>query len=284
MTLVLGFAAATIASVAFSVGVVLQTPDARKAKAREQLRLSLVVDLARRRRWVVGSLLICVGFGFQVLALAWAPFVVVQPVIAAGLLLVLFLAVRILGEKVGAGEIAGVLGVAAGIGLLAWGMPTGIESVSSEFAVITVVGVLGVGAMGPFALRGRGRLDSATVVIVASGLASAAGSITTKMVSVSLGDALWLPALIWLVATGAVTMIALITEMTALQRRQASLVVPLNLAGQTFLPVLLGPIYLHARWETGALGGVPLAMGMLLVLLGSVTLARGRAVSALAAA
>lgn len=245
--------------------------------------MSLVVDLVRRRRWIVGSLLICVGFGFQVLALAWVPFVVVQPVVAAGLLLVLFLAVRILGEKIGVSEIAGVVGITAGIGLLAWGMPTGVETVSSQSAVISVVVVLSVVSLGPFALRGRGRFDSATFVIVASGFASAAGSITTKMVSVSLDGALWLPVLIWLAATGAVTMIALITQMTALQRRPASLAVPLNLAGQTFLPVFLGPIYLHLPWGTAALGGVPLVTGMLLVLLGSVAIARTRAVSTLVA-
>lgn len=280
----LGFAAAVLASVAFSLGVVLQTPDARKAAVEEQLRMSLVVDLARRRRWVVGSLLICVGFGFQLLALTWAPFVIVQPVTAAGLMLVLFLAVRILGEKIGAGEIAGVLGITVGVALLAWGMPSGVEKVSSTPAVISVVAVLSVVALGPFALRGRGRLDSATLVIAASGFASAAGSITAKMIAVSFGDALWLPALIWLAATGAVTLIALITEMTALQRRPATLVVPLNFAGQTFLPVLLGPIYLQVRWGTAALDGVPLVTGLLLVLVGSAAVARARAVSTLVAA
>lgn len=50
---------------------------------------------------------------------------VVRPVVAAGLLLVLFLAVRILGEKIGVGEIVGALGITAGIGLLALGHADG---------------------------------------------------------------------------------------------------------------------------------------------------------------
>jgi drug/metabolite transporter (DMT)-like permease len=278
-----GFAAAVVASVAFNVGVVLQTLDARETSSEEELRVSLLIDLVRRRRWILGSLLICIGFGFQVLALAWAPFVVVQPVLAAGLLLVLFLGVRTLGEKIGAGEITGVLGITGGIALLAWGMPAGIETVSSQAAVVGVVAALSVVALVPFALRGRGRLDSSTFVIVASGLAFAAGNITTKLVSVSLGGDLWLPVLIWLAATLATTIIGLITEMTALQRRPATLVVPLNFAVQTFLPVLLEPIYLSERWGTAALDGMPLIAGLLLVLFGSVAVARTRAVSALAA-
>src|SRR5256714_3522234 len=132
----LGLAAAAAASVAFNVGVVLQARDARREPAEEGLRLSLLAHLLRRKRWLAGFLLGGVGFGLQVAALSWAPFVVVQPVLAAGLLLVLYLGVRMLGERVGRTEIAGVLGITAGIGLLAWGTPAGTESISSEPAVI----------------------------------------------------------------------------------------------------------------------------------------------------
>jgi hypothetical protein len=42
--------------------------------------------------------------------------------------------------------------------------------------------------------------------------------------------------------------------MTALQRRPATFVVPPSFAIQTFVPVMLGPIYLSERWGTAALG------------------------------
>ena len=129
--LLLGLASAAAASVAFNVGIVLQAADAREAPSSQSLRLSLVAHLALRRRWIAGLLLGGVGFGLQVLALSLAPFVVVQPVLAAGLLLVLYLGVRMLGERVGGTEIAGVLGITVGIGLLAWGTPAGTETVSS---------------------------------------------------------------------------------------------------------------------------------------------------------
>src|SRR3954468_17882184 len=128
----LGIAAAVAASVAFNVGIVLQALDAREEPAEEGLRLSLLAHLAHRKRWIAGLLLGALGFGLQVVALGWAPFVVVQPVLAAGLLLVLWLGVRTLGEQVGRAEIAGVLGITCGIGLLAWGTPAGTEKVSSD--------------------------------------------------------------------------------------------------------------------------------------------------------
>ncbi len=243
--------------------------------------MALLLHLVRRKRWMAGFLLISVGFGLQLVALAWAPFVVVQPMLAAGLLLVLYLGVRILGERIGPGQIAGVIGIIGGIGLLAWGTPAGNETVRSQFAVISVIALLSVVALVPFALRRRGRLDSATFVIVASGLAFGASNIATKLISNSLSDDLWLAALVWYVVVLATAVVAFITEMTALQRRPATLVVPLTLSVQTFLPVLLEPLYLSERWRTAALDGVPLIAGLVFMLFGSVVVARTPAVSAL---
>jgi drug/metabolite transporter (DMT)-like permease len=279
--LYLGIATAAAASAALNAGVVLQALDAREAPADERLRVALLLHLVRRKRWIAGFLLISMGFGLQLLALAWAPFVVVQPMLAAGLLLVLYLGVRILGERIGLGQIVGVMGIIGGIALLAWGTPAGTETVRSQLAVISVIALLSVAALAPFALRGRGRLDSATFVIVASGLAFGAGNIATKLISDSLSDDLWLPALIWYLVVVATVVIAFITEMTALQLRPATLVVPLTLSVQTFLPVLLEPLYLSERWGTAALGGVPLIAGLAFMLFGSVVVARTRAVSGL---
>ena len=190
----LGLAAAIAASVAFNVGIVLQAEDARLEPAEEGLRLSLLTNLARRRRWIAGFLLGGVGFGLQVFALSVVPFVVVQPVLAAGLLLMLYLGVRMLGETVGRVEVAGVLGITFGIALLAWGTPAGTETVSSTAALVSVVALMTVVSLVPFLLRGRGRLDSATFVIVASALAFGASNVATKLISDGIGTGAWLAA------------------------------------------------------------------------------------------
>jgi hypothetical protein len=78
--------------------------------------------------------------------------------------------------------------------------------------------------------------------------------------------------------------IALTTEMTALQRRPATFVVPVSFAIQTFIPIAFEPIYLTERWGTAALDGVPLIAGLVLVALGAIAVAKTRAVSALVAA
>ncbi len=281
--LALGLVAAVAASVAFNVGVVLQAADARREPAEEGLRLSLLTHLLHRRRWVAGLLLGGLGFGLQVVALSLAPFVVVQPVLAAGLLLMLYLGVRMLGERVGPAEVAGVIGITAGIGLLAWGRPAEIETVTSQAAVISVLGAMVLVALIPFALRGRGRLDSATFVIVASALAYGASNIATKLVSDGIDGGAWIAVAIWLVVVAAIGVVGLTTEMTALQRRPATFVVPVSFAIQTFLPIVFEPIYLTERWGSAALDGVPLIVGLVLIALGAIAVAQTRAVSVLVA-
>jgi hypothetical protein len=148
--------------------------------------------------------------------------------------------------------------------------------------VISVMGAMAAVALIPFVLRGRGRLDSATFVIVASALAYGAGNIATKLVSDGIDDGAWVLVGVWLAVTAAISVVGLTTEMTALQRRPATFVVPVSFAIQTFLPIAFEPIYLTERWGSAAVDGIPLIVGLALIALGAIAVARTRAVSALA--
>src|SRR3954466_11346397 len=85
----LGALTAVTASVLFSAGLVLQSLEARTIPAEHSLRLSLIARLLGRRRWIAGGLIMVVGFGFHVCALLLAPLTVVQPSLAAGLIVLL---------------------------------------------------------------------------------------------------------------------------------------------------------------------------------------------------
>src|SRR3712207_2058982 len=84
--LVLGAAAAAAASALFSAGLLLQSLEARGAPRGGG---PLALRLVRRPRWVLGGVLMVAGFGFHVAALFLAPLTVVQPALAAGLLVLL---------------------------------------------------------------------------------------------------------------------------------------------------------------------------------------------------
>src|SRR5690348_12802883 len=103
-----GIIAALCASALFNLGIGVQALDARDAPRDEALRLSLSRRLVQKRRWILGLLIGGLGFPLEVLAFAKAPFVVVMPLLASGLLLLLVLRVRMLGERVSRADVAAV--------------------------------------------------------------------------------------------------------------------------------------------------------------------------------
>jgi hypothetical protein len=71
--------------------------------------------------------------------------------------------------------------------------------------------------------------------------------------------------------------------MTALQRAPATTVIPISTAVQTFLPVALEPLFLTESLRDAELEGIPLLVGLAVMLVGIVVLARTKTVSAMVA-
>jgi hypothetical protein len=211
-----GLVAALTASVLFNVGVVLQAIDARVSPRRLALRFGLLLRLVRRPVWLAGWLLGLIGIWPQIVAYAHAPFVVVQPALAAGL--------------------------------------------------------------APFAVRGS-RFDSAMLTIVASGCAFAATNIATKLLGDDFNGGHYASAGAWAVVGLANGLSATITNMTAFQRRPATVVVPVSTAVQTFLPIVLEPFFLIEAWGSVDVDGLPLAAGLVLACAGTIAVSSSTAVS-----
>jgi hypothetical protein len=67
--------------------------------------------------------------------------------------------------------------------------------------------------------------------------------------------------------------------MTAFQRARATVVVPVSTAVQTFVPIVLEPLFLREPWGSVQYYGVPIAGGLAVALLGSVLVSRSKAVA-----
>ena len=281
MVLLLGLASALVASALFNVGLALQALEARAAPKSLSLRFSLLVRLLRRPRWLIGWALGIIGIGPQVLALATAPFVVVQPALAVGLLLLLWIGSRTLGERVGPHEWIGVVSIIVGVALVAAGAPAHTETHRSILAGAAVVAGLSIPGLVPFVARGT-RFDSALLVMVASGTGFAATNVATKLMSDDIGSRDFAGALVWAAAGLGMGVAATLTGMTAFQRRPATIVVPLTTAVQTFLPILLEPLFLREKWASAPLAGAPILAGLVVAVIGTTLLTRTRAVSELA--
>jgi drug/metabolite transporter (DMT)-like permease len=279
----LGLVAALVASALFNVGIALQGIEARSAPKALGLRVSLLIRLFRRKRWVLGWVLGVLGIAPQVLAFANAPFVVVQTALASGLLILLFIGSRLFGEHVGWVEIMGVLAIIGGVALVAWGAPRHVETHRGGMAVIAVVAALSAAAFFPFVVRGT-RLDTGMGAIVASGSGFALSNVATKLLSDGIETGHYLTAIGWALVGVISGIAATITGMTAFQRRRATTVVPVSTAVQTFLPILFEPLFLREHWDSARLGGVPIALGLLLALAGTILVSQTKAVSDLSAA
>ncbi len=277
---VIGIAFALAASLLFYAGIALQALEARKAPRGCGLRLSLLELLLRKPLWVLGLLLGLVGVAPQIVAFATAPFVVVQPLLAVGLLLLLFLGARLFSEPVELPNWLAALAIIGGIVLVSVGAPPHSESHRGGAVVIGVVALLSVPALLPL-LRVR-PLTAPYVVLVACGLGFAATNVAVKLIGDDVGLGHWPNAVLWTVVAGIDGVAATITNMTAFQLLPATVVVPVSTAVQTFFPIALEPLFLRERApSTPEL--LALAGGLALSLAGTVQLARTQAVSGVVA-
>ncbi len=276
--MLVGIVYALVASVLFNVGIVLQAIDARATPRSLALRWALLGKLFRRPLWVVGWALGIVGIAPQVASYAHAPFVVVQPTLAVGLLLVLLLGVHVLNEHVALKDVLGVCAIIGGVALVAWGAPSHTETHRGWLEIGGVVAVLSLAGVVPFLVRGS-RLDTGMMTVIACGCGWAASNVATKIFGDDLNAGHTWKAVAWAVVGVADGALATITNMTAFQRTAATIVVPVSTAVQTFLPILVEPFFLDERWGSANLDGAPLFAGLVLACAGSVFVAGSPAVS-----
>src|ERR1700742_5392579 len=121
--LALGIICAIGASALYKNSIALQALEAREVGHEHALRASLIGRLVRNPRWLVATAIGLLGWPLEIAALLLAPLTVVQPCLASGLVLLLWLGVTRLGERPGTrGDGAGGA-VVPGVAGLAWSAP-----------------------------------------------------------------------------------------------------------------------------------------------------------------
>lgn len=278
--MLIGIAAAAAASTLYSLGIAVQAIDARTAGQEHSLRLSLLTYLLRRGRWLAGTAMSIVGWPLQIVALLFAPLEVVQPALASGLLVLLLVGDRMLGERPGRRELLAVGAIIAGVGGIAALAPARTTHHVHGVALVLVLALLGLAAALPFLAQLIGR-SIANLTMICAGLAFAWSGLVTKLVSDALSNAHWLTAVIWALAAASASIVGLMAEMTALQKRPAILVAPVVFVAQTFVPIMLAPLILHESFIETPLSGVPLLCCLGVLLTGATVLARSPALLAL---
>jgi drug/metabolite transporter (DMT)-like permease len=287
----LGIVSAVGASLLYNTSIALQALQARGVPEEHSLRLSLIGKLVRNRRWLGATALGLVGWPLEIVALLLAPLTVVQPCLASGLILLLWLGATRLGEAPGRREFVAVAAIIAGVGGVAWAAPERTTDHAGAVAVAVALVLVAVPVLAPYLLRTRIRHSPhqggvevgwarvvGTLMVVSAGCGYAWTAIASKLLTDELATGAVVVAAVWLGTAAASEGLALLSEMSALQRRAATHVAPAMFAVQILVPVLLAPLIFGESWGDTPLGGVALVACMSLALVGTVLLAGSKAV------
>ncbi len=272
--LVLGIVAAVCASGLYSLGIALQAMDAKEAPHEEHLRLALARNLLGRARWLAGTGMSVLGWPLQVVALLLAPLVVVQPALAAGLLVLLFLAQRMLGEHAGRYEHVAMCAIVIGVIGAALTAPARGTTEASKLTITIVLVALALSSVLPYLFGVFGRRSPAIVTMVGAGMGFAWSGVATKLASDDLSHGRLGLAAAWGLSTAAASGVAVLAEMSALQTRPAIQVAPVVFVTQTVVPVLLAPLLFGEYFSSTPLYGIPLAISLVVLIGGASMLAR----------
>jgi drug/metabolite transporter (DMT)-like permease len=240
-----------------------------------------LAGLALQPRWLAATALAVLGWPLQLGALALAPLMVVQPTLALGLVLLLALGARLLGERVGARAIAATAAIAAGVGALAWAAPEPSHVHGGALAIAGSLVALAAVAAAPWLPRTPARGHA---LIAGAGCAYAAAALTSKLLVDALAAGDLAGAAGWAVLTAALAGLGLGDEMAALQRVAAARVAGGAFALQVAVPVLLAPLLADERWSATPLGGAVIVAGLGAVIAGALGLEATPAVSRLVSA
>lgn len=267
----IGVAFAVAAAVAFECSYVLQALEARGTARVERPELKLLVRLARRRRWLLAIALSVVAFGLQVLALQRAPLSLVQPILALGLLVLIVLARLVLHERIRPRDAVAAVALIAGVALLVLAAPAREGAANATGLAVACV------ALGAVLLSVFVRALGPVHLIVAATAGDALAALAINEVARALPDRT-VTAIAWTALAAGAGLLALSAETSALQRTAATVVAPVVLAGQVAIPVGLAPLVVGESWAQTPGGGALIGLGLAVVLVAVLLLARSPAV------
>jgi drug/metabolite transporter (DMT)-like permease len=291
--LALGIVAAVGASVLYNCSIALQALEAREVPGEHSLRLSLIGRLVRNKRWLGATALGLAGWPLEIVALLLAPLTVVQPCLASGLILLLWLGATRLGEAPGRRELVAVAAIVAGVAGVAWAAPERTTDHAGAVAIAAALALVAIPVLVPYVLRARirhsphqGGVDvgwaraMGTLMVISAGAGYAWTAIASKLLTDELAAGALVVAALWLGTAAVSEGLALLSEMSALQRRAATHVGPAMFAVQILVPVLLAPLIFGESWNDTPLGGIALVFSMAVAVAGTVLLAGSRTVGA----
>jgi hypothetical protein len=224
----------------------------------------LVLRLFRAPRWLFGSLLAVLALGLHALALQHGSVIVVQSLLAGGLVIALGVEAAQERRLMRPAEAAGSCLLVAGVILvLAVGRPGGANQVGLTEQLITAAVLAGLAVTGfiGFRLHHRVRL-SALIMGATAGACFAVDAVFLKGVADNAGDLDAAAALIDLAGFAAASALGNLVVQRAYQLAPLRFVLPAVTAGDPLAAFVIGKLVLQERLQGGSAASLAVAAGL----------------------
>lgn len=225
-------------------------------QVRARLSWDLIKAFITNRLWLLAQAANVSGFTLYMAALSFAPVSVVEPIIASGVVIPAWLAMRHLGEKprrldfLGMGmSVLGVIFIALS---LMEGLPEDVLEHPLEIWFIAAA-VFGLATAIPLLMRGRPQREAAGLG-VSVGLLFGIAAVFSRLTLLYFNDD-WLLFTLFAVACVAGYLPGFIVLQAALQRGMTAVVAPIYNGIMELVPIVLGLLVLNERLP----GSFPLA-------------------------
>ena len=276
---VLAAGLALLAAALFAVGAAAQQRSAG-AVPDGQAGVGLVLTLARRPLWWVGTLADIGGYVAQAAALGLGSLLLVQPLLVTSLLFALPLGARWAGRRLGRADVAWsvVLALALAVFVVSGEPTAGVDRVDLRgwAPAMIVLGVVLAGCLLGAALR-RGTVR-AVLLAVATGVLYGLGSALTKSVVSVLGDGPLALLTNWETYGLALSLgVGTLLQQSAFQAGALAASLPAVTVGEPVVAVAIGVAVLHEQLRAGGAERAVVAVLVVVMVVATVALARAAA-------
>ena len=273
----LAIAIAIVAALLLNWAIYLQKKavlDLPEVKAK--ISWTLVKAFFTNKPWMLAQIVNVSGFALYSVALALAPVSIVEPIIASGVVLLAYLAIKNLDEKPRRIDYfamsASVLGVIFLGVSLAEGIPKDVLRHPLEIWFVAA-GVLLLAVVIPIFMRGGSNNTQAAGLGVSVGLFFGMAAVFQRLLMLNIGHN-WVLVVVFIAACIATYVPAFIILQAALQKGMAMVVAPIYNGLMEFVPIVLGMAVLNEGFPQSNVLKVLRILAFALILMGTVILSQ----------
>jgi uncharacterized membrane protein len=242
-------------------------------QVRFRLSWSVIRAFITNKPWLIAQGFNVLGFALYMAVLSFAPVSIVEPIIAAGVALLAYLAIKNLGEELRPVDTWAIVATVLGVILLGVSLAEGIpdDRLHDPLELWLFAGAIVFLALAtPLFLSRRGRSSEAVGLGISAGLFMGIAAVFSRLLMGNFHDQWY----IWILACIATYTPGFVILQAALQRGMAVIVVPPYNGLMVLVPIVVGTVALDERFPQSTALTVLRIISFVLIVAGTVVLSR----------